>query len=81
MMFNSSFPPTLSQPVSSTEATLIIDLAIVLKPIKPYSQGLIRYKGRCWNARCTSLVTLTENTQVQVIGDYGDYLLVYPFAG
>lgn len=78
-MFNwFSVPPTPPQPMSFME-TMLIELAVVLKPIAPNCPGLIEYKGRCWNARCASSVTLTEKAQVLVIGDYGEYLLVAPF--
>lgn len=80
-MFNWLFsPPAPSQP-SHVVKVMLIELAVVLKPIAPNCQGLIEYQGRCWNARCASSRTLTEKAQVIVIGDYGEYLLVAPFTG
>lgn len=78
-MFNwFSAPATPPQP-SNVVKVMLIELAVVLKPIKPNCQGLIEYQGRCWNARCASSMTLIEEAQVIVIGDYGEYLLVAPF--
>ncbi|MGB2924020.1 MAG: hypothetical protein WBB82_01855 [Limnothrix sp.] len=73
-----SFQTAISPPLDPVEE-VIIELAVVLQPIKPNYSGLIEYEGRCWNARCALPITLIENTPVQVVGDYGIFLLVIPF--
>ena len=53
--------------------------AIVSEELKPHQMGVVHYRGRWIAAICHLPITLTPDTAVRVMQDYGDYLSVLPF--